>query len=238
LRATGKYLLYTNFPSRRVGILFWLRDSHFYPYEAPGGAETFWSFTFLSIRSPWRGRGVLEFHISIHTKPLAGQRRFGVSHFYPYEAPGGAETFWSFTFLSIRSPWRGRGVLEFHISIHTKPLAGQRRFGVSHFYPYEAPGGAETFGVSHFYPYEAPGGAEAFWSFTFLSIRSPWRGRGVLEFHIISTNMTLRQVGVINPPSVEFRVKSVESVELSLFRFIVLQTAIGTITTLHPNIKK
>ena len=24
----------------------------------------------------------------------------------------------------------------------------------------------------------------------------------------------------------------------SLFRFIVLQTAIGTITTLHPNIKK
>jgi hypothetical protein len=169
LRATGKYLLYTNFPSRRVGILFWLRDSHFYPYEAPGGAETFWSFTFLSIRSPWRGRGVLEFHISIHTKPLAGQRRFGDSHFYPYEAPGGAE---------------------------------------------------------------------AFWSFTFLSIRSPWRGRGVLEFHIISTNMTLRQVGVINPPSVEFRVKSVESVELSLFRLIILQTAIGTITTLHPNIKK
>jgi hypothetical protein len=167
LRANGKYLLYTNFPSRRVGILFWLRDSHFYPYEAPGGAEAFWSFTFLSIRSPWRGRGVLEFHISIHTKPLAGQRRFGVSHFYPYEAPGGAEAFWSFTFLSIRSPWRGRGVLEFHISIHTKPLAGQRRFG-----------------VSHFYPYEAPGGAEAFWSFTFLSIRSPWRGRGVLEFHI------------------------------------------------------
>jgi hypothetical protein len=204
LRANGKYLLSTNFPSRRVGILFWLRDSHFYPYEAPGGAEAFWSFTFLSIRSPWRGRGVLEFHISIHTK----QRRFGVSHFYPYEAPGGAEAFWSFTFLSIRSPWRGRGVLEFHISIHTKPLAGQRRFG-----------------VSHFYPYEAPGGAEAFW------------------IHIsISTNMTLRQVGVINPYPIrgvsQFRVKSVESVELSLFRFIVLQTAIGTITTLHPNIKK
>jgi hypothetical protein len=134
---------------RRFGV------SHFYPYEAPGGAEAFWSFTFLSIRSPWRGRGVLEFHISIHTKPLAGQRRFGVSHFYPYEAPGGAEAFWSFTFLSIRSPWRGRGVLEFHISIHTKPLAGQRRFGVSHFYPYEEAVSKVGFGFQNLSNYDA-----------------------------------------------------------------------------------
>ena len=103
--------------------------NHSYPYETPAGVEAFLG------------------HISIHTKPLPGQRLFGATYL-SIRNPCRGRGFFGATYLSIRSPCRGKGFFGATYLSIGNPCRGKGFFG-PHIYPYETPAGVEAFGI-HF----------------------------------------------------------------------------------------